>query len=163
MYLFREIKKEEVSIMFDMILQRMKWMNDVGIQQWNVTKYDEVYPLSYYEQARLRHEVFVLVNTDTKKIVSAGVLLKEDERWCSVTTSALYLHNFVTNINEKGVGTIFIQYVQEYAKQQGVQYFRLDSAVGNIPLEKYYSALGFVEVGTCVDGMYEGILREKKV
>ena len=51
-YIFRKIKKEELPTFFDIILSRMKWMDEVGIKQWNVTRYDEVYPLSYYEEKR---------------------------------------------------------------------------------------------------------------
>ena len=31
----------------------------------------------------------------------------------------------------------------------------------NRPLSRYYEALGYRAAGTCVEGAYEGILREK--
>lgn len=40
--------------MFSMILKRMEWMDEKGIQQWNAAKYDTIYPLSYYEEKRCR-------------------------------------------------------------------------------------------------------------
>ena len=40
---------------------------------------------------------------------------------------------------------------------------RLDSAVGNKTLETYYTSRGYVEAGRCKDGLYEGILRQKKL
>jgi hypothetical protein len=40
---------------------------------------------------------------------------------------------------------------------------RLDSAVGNKNLERFYASRGYVEAGTCKDGLYEGILRQKKL
>ena len=43
-YIFREIEKEEVPQMFSMILQRMEWMDKKGIEQWNVTNYEYIYP-----------------------------------------------------------------------------------------------------------------------
>ena len=43
---FRQIKKEELSEMFSLILQRIEWMDEVGIEQWNCTDYANVYPLS---------------------------------------------------------------------------------------------------------------------
>ena len=48
-YTFRRIRQNEVPIMFAMILERMKWMDESGIQQWNVTAYDKAYPQSWYE------------------------------------------------------------------------------------------------------------------
>ena len=97
-YLFRKIRKDEIPLMFRIITDRMKWMDKVGIRQWNVTKYDEVYPLSYYEEKRQNGEVFVLEEKATGDIAAAAVLKSEDERWASVTdkddSSAFYLHNF---------------------------------------------------------------------
>lgn len=43
------------------------------------------------------------------------------------------------------------------------EYLRLDSSEDNEPLAKYYENLGFVPAGTCTDGPYKGIRREKKL
>ena len=51
-YIFRQAKKEEIRAVFDLIMGRVAWMDQVGIRQWNTTKYDQRYPLSYYEQRR---------------------------------------------------------------------------------------------------------------
>ena len=48
-YQFREITKSEVPQMFSMILKRMEWMDEKGIQQWNAEKYDKIYPLSFQD------------------------------------------------------------------------------------------------------------------
>lgn len=50
-FLFRKILKEEVPLVFDMIIERVEWMEKEGIRQWNVTSHLERYPLSYYEKA----------------------------------------------------------------------------------------------------------------
>ncbi len=162
---FRQIKKEELCEMFSLILQRIEWMDEVGIEQWNCTDYANVYPLSYYEEKRLRGEVFVLEKNG--EIVSAAVLRGEDERWenagVRLDVPSVYLHNFVSRLGCPGAGLEFIKMAEEYAKSCGKVYFRLDSAVGNSGLEQYYDKLGYVPVGRCVDGPYEGILREKKL
>ena len=162
-YTFREIKQTEIPLLFRLILSRMAWMDEVGIRQWNVTKYDEVYPPSYYEEHRQAGEVFVLVDNRSEELVAVGVLKTEDDRWPQDGENAVYLHNFATKIGEKGVGKIFMQFAEQYARETGRTYFRLDSAVGNVKLEHYYTEQGFVPAGTCVDGMYEGILRQKKL
>ena len=161
-YIFRQIKKEELPIFFDIILSRMKWMDEVGIKQWNVTKYDQVYPLTYYEGKRQSGELFVLEDKNTGKIVCGAVLKHHDERWKD-DPPAIYLRNFATRLDAKGVGLIFMEYAESYAADIGKDYFRLDSADDNIPLAKYYENLGYVPVGKCVDGMYTGILRQKKL
>ncbi len=166
-YTFREIKKEEIPILFDIILSRMKWMDIKGIKQWNVTAYDEVYPISYFEERHLLNEVFVLEENESGKIVAGAVLKKEDERWAHIKSykehSAFYLHNFASVTGEKGTGEIFLYFAEKYAGNTGKEYFRLDSADDNQKLEEYYSEKGYVPVGECVDGLYKGILREKQL
>ena len=88
--IFRQAKKEEIRAIFDLIMERVAWMDRVGIRQWNMTKYDQRYPLDYYEQRRQMEELFVLED-GTGKILAVGALLHEDERW-PVPDSAYYLH-----------------------------------------------------------------------
>ncbi len=161
-YTFRETKKEEIPALFRLILARMKWMDEVGIRQWNVTKYDEVYPPAYFEEKRQRGESFVLVDNHKAEIVAVGVLKTEDDRWTYDGESAVYLHNFATKIGT-GAGHAFMHHAEQYARDTGKSYFRLDSASGNRKLAQYYENLGFVPVGSCVDGMYSGTLRQKKL
>lgn len=159
-YLFREITKDEIPQMFSMILQRMKWMDETGIKQWNVTNYDKYYPKEYYENERKNGNVFVLVDKASGEIVCAAVLLESDTRW-EDNTPAIYIHNFVSRIGEKGVGTIFLQYVEKYAVGKEKEYLRLDSSEDNEKLAQYYESLGFLAVGKCEEGIYNGILRQK--
>lgn len=50
--MFRQIEKEEVQDVFELILDRIEWMNDNDIHQWNETNYTDAYPLSYYEEKK---------------------------------------------------------------------------------------------------------------
>lgn len=166
-YVFEKIKKEEIPLMFSIILSRMKWMDEVGIDQWNNTFYDEVYPVSYYEEHRRVGEVFVLREIATGEIVSAAVLKSEDDRWEHIadysTKSAFYLHNFCSRIDKKGTGRIFLDFAEEYARICEKDVFRLDSAEDNAVLEAYYESRGYIPKGFCIDGLYKGILREKEI
>ena len=162
LYRFREIQKDEIPVMFAMIAQRIRWMDEQGIHQWNETDYETVYPLSYYEGHRQRGEVFVLEEIATGQIVCAAVLKEEDDRWPD-DEDAVFVHNLVAPLDKKGVGRLFLHYAEDYARQKGKPFFRLDSAIDNLPLTRYYEQLGFEAVGTCVDGLYIGTLRQKKL
>lgn len=162
-YLFRAIRHEELEEMFRLILSRMEWMDEVGIKQWNVTFYDEVYPVSYYDECYKKGEIYVLVNLENDQIFCAAALKEKDERWNEDGVSAFYLHHFVSKVGSKGVGSLYLELAEKFAKACGKEYFRLDSAVGNEPLERYYSSRGYRAVGECIDGLYEGILRQKKL
>lgn len=161
-YIFRPATQQEIPAVFDLIMGRVAWMDQVGIRQWNTTKYDERYPLDYYEQRRQKQELFVLEDGATRRIVCVGALFHEDERWPD-PESAFYLHHLASHVDAKGTGSIFLQMAEEYTASQGKLYLRLDSAVGNQTLEEYYTARGYVESGFCRDGLYEGVLRQKKL
>ena len=161
-YCFRQATKEELGEIFALILSRMAWMDSVGIQQWNATKYDKRYPMDYYEMRQKQGELFVMREGDTGKLLCVGGLLKEDERWPE-SASALYLHHFASDPAHKGMGSIFLEMAEAYTAQQGMEYMRLDSAIGNEKLENYYTSRGYVPAGECKDGAYEGILRQKKL
>lgn len=147
--------------MFSLIKERIAWMDEVGIEQWNKTHYTDVYPLSYYEGHRRNGCVFVLIDTSDGAIAAAAVIKTEDDRWPENDVRAHYLHNFASDIKKKGAGSVFLSHMEAYSKSRGMDYMRLDSAVGNVPLEDYYTKRGYEPCGTCVDGLYEGILRQK--
>lgn len=161
-YHFRQANEGEIQTVFDLIMGRVAWMDTVGIRQWNATKYDERYPLHYYEQRRQQEELFVLEERATGQIVSVGALFHEDERWPD-SESAFYLHHLASRVDKQGTASIFLQLAEEYTAGCGKQFLRLDSAVGNKTLEAYYTCRGYVEAGRCTDGLYEGILRQKKL
>ena len=162
-YTFRQAERDEVPAVFDLIMARVRWMDENGIRQWNVTDYAGCYPLPHYEAARRRGDLFVMTD-DTNAIIACAVLRHDDERWPERMQSAepaFYLHHFAARVGEKGVGPIFLRMAEKYALTQGKTRFRLDSADDNAFLADYYTQQGYVPVGTCVDGLYSGILREK--
>lgn len=160
-FVFRQAEPHEIRAVFDLIMGRVAWMDQVGIRQWNTTKYDERYPLSYYEERRQLEELFVLTD-GAGELLAVGALFHEDERWRS-PASAFYLHHLASRVDAKGAGSVFLQMAEEYTARMGKKYMRLDSAVGNKTLEDYYTSRGYVEAGYCKDGLYEGILRQKEL
>ena len=161
-YIFREATGQEVPAVFALIMRRVAWMDRVGIRQWNTTKYDVRYPLDYYEQRRQKGELFVLEEGTTGKLLCVGALFHEDDRWPD-QEAAFYLHHFAAELDAKGAGSIFLKEAEAYTASCAMQYLRLDSAVGNETLAQYYTCRGYREVGRCTDGLYKGILRQKKL
>lgn len=76
---------------------------------------------------------------------------------------AYYLHHLVTDPACANAGVAMMKYVEQYAIANGVGILRLDSAIGNHKLEKYYTALGYFQCGICHDRLYHGVLREKSL
>lgn len=159
-YTFRKAQPGEENIVFELIRQRMDWMNQKGINGWNRMDYLSVYPLEHYRE--ILPEMYVLQEDKTGEILCAGALYESDERWNS-EEPALYLHHFTSKVGAYQAGTLFLRRAEEYARSQGKQYLRLDSSRDNRQLEAYYARQGYVPVGTCVDGPYHGILRQKRL
>lgn len=157
---FRPVLPEEAPRVFDLVMSRVAWMDRVGIHQWNDTKYDERYPLFYYEQKARDGELFAL--EDGGEFLCVGALFREDARWPE-PADAYYLHHFAAATDVKGIGSTFLEMAEAYAKGQGMEYMRLDSAIGNEKLESYYTSRGYTVAGFCKDGLYEGVLRQKKL
>ena len=117
-------------------------------------------PVSGGEEQQ-QEELFVLTD-HAGDILAVGALFHEDERW-PVRDSAYYLHHLASRVDAKGAGSLFLQMAEEYTARMGKRYLRLDSAVGNRKLEQFYAGRGYVAAGTCKDGLYEGILRQKEL
>lgn len=148
--------------MLGLIHQRIAWMDRVGIRQWNVTDYDGVYPPEYYEDCWRRGELFALEDAATGLVICAGAFKRQDDRWPpELHAPALYLHHLAADLTHRGAGRRFLLRAEAFAASEGMQYLRLDSAIDNPALTAYYEALGYVPAGRCVDGLYEGVLRQK--
>ena len=155
---------DDVDAIMTLVQLRIDWMNAVGLHQWNETDYFGRYPRSYWVQ----HIQSFLVGEEQGRVVVAIALYTEDVRWTrdghytgSLVGQAYYLHHLVTDPAFPGGGRAMMLHVEQYAVMHGVNILRLDSAVGNQALERYYTNLGYTPCGTCHDRLYHGILREK--
>ena len=147
--------------MFDLIVQRIRWMDENDIHQWNDTKYDVAYPLEHYEEACTNGAAYGLFAGDV--LACAALLLEEDEFWPEDDVNALYVHAFASKGDYPGVGAAFLRKAEDYARALGEDYLRLDSQKDNEKLARYYQSQGFVAMGDCEDGLYIGTLRQKKL
>ena len=163
---FRKARLQDVEGIMELVQQRIDWMNAVGLHQWNETDYFGRYPHSYWE----KNIGYFLVGEEKGRVVVAIALYTEDVRWTrdgiytgNASGDAYYLHHLVTDPACRGAGVSMMQYVELFAQEHGINLLRLDSAVGNHALEKYYTDLGYTACGTCHDQLYHGVLREKSL
>lgn len=162
-HIFETAKKEEIPEIFDLYKERVQWMDDNGIRQWNDTDYLNTYTEAYFESHLEKGLLFVLKDSDSGKIKAADVLLEEDARCGDIAEgSAYYVHNLVTACDVRGAGKQMLKELEKLAASRGKDYIRLDSTLGHDFLNQYYESRGYEAVGECVDGLYHGVLRQKK-
>ena len=90
------------------------------------------------------------------------MLLAQDERWDgSLQKRAWYVHNLVTAVGASGAGKAILREAEKLAKVRGIEAIRLNCAEGNARLNAWYEAQGYFLRGTCTDGPYHGLFREK--
>ena len=163
-YSFIKAHEEDVQDVYGLIATRVKWMDDNNIIQWNTTDYLNVYPLTYYQQHQREGRLFKMVNSDTGRLLGVMVLVDVDTRWPGYEAmDSFFVHNFATVPGENGIGSLMLKEAENYAIINGKSYLRLDCPSHSQILNAYYEAKGYIHVGSCVDGLYRGKLREKRL
>lgn len=162
-YVFEPARKDDFKEIFTLYADRICWMDAHGIKQWNVVKYLELYPLSYYRKQCELGNLFVFRYVKSGLLAGAVVLKHDDGRWPDKAgIPAYYIHNLATRTNVKGVGTLIIKEIEKLAIEHGKHFVCLDCAADNVFLNQYYASKGYREAGNFIDGRYSGIRREKE-
>lgn len=150
-----------LEAVYGLIDQRIRWMDEKGIAQWNVMDYWGAYPREHYAELMRRGELYVLKRPD-RRIVSAAALYEEDERWVDAAElPAFYVHHFTSDVHQKGAGRAMLRKIEALARERGKACIRLDCSDDNARLNRYYEDVGYLPAGFCTDGPYRGIRREK--
>ena len=160
--IFRKGQIADITAAFKLYEDRIRWMDEVNIKQWNTTDYLKYYPMSYFKQQAEIGNFYVIEDTEDGRVIGAVVLLSEDPRWdgCDYADT-YYVHNLVTDVTKKGTGRMILSEVERIARGEGKKCVRLDCSVDNEPLNIYYESQGYMPFGEFWDGEYNGLRREK--
>lgn len=162
-YRFARGTAADLPRFYQLIRERIAWMDAAGIRQWNVTDYWGVYPESHYEELTARGEFYALYRESDGLLVAGAALYESDPRWPDCTPPAFYVHHLTTDQAEKGAGRELLRRCEDLGRRLGKTYLRLDCAVDNEPLNRYYQEQGYLPAGECIDGAYSGTLRQKRL
>ena len=162
-YQFRAAKPEDVDDIISIIQERIDWMDEHNLYQWNRTNYMQRYPREYF-LGRVVSNEFYLALDPQGKTVGVMALLTDDGRWPDdELKNCYYVHHLATRPQLKGVGKALLDFCEQLSLQEGKQVVRLDCQKGNERLNAFYESLGYQVVGPMVEGAYEGIKREKQL
>lgn len=161
-YIFRQAREEELTQVYEIIKKRVQWMDENNIKQWNTTDYLNVYPLEYFRGHFNKGQLYVMTND--ADILGVMVLLPQDPRWPEYKdTDSYFVHNFATKIDIPGIGALMLEQAELLSISHGKQFLRLDCPSHNVFLNNYYESKAYKQLGTCIDGLYKGNRREKKL
>lgn len=79
-YQFRAAEPEDVDDIIGIIQERIDWMDEKNLYQWNRTNYMQRYPREYF-LGRIASHDFILPLIQRGKRVGVMALLLEDGRW----------------------------------------------------------------------------------
>ena len=162
-YQFRAAEPEDVDDIIGIIQERIDWMDEKNLYQWNRTNYMQRYPREYFLGRIASHEFYLAVDPEGKT-VGVMALLLEDGRWTEdEKKNCYYVHHLATRPQAKGAGKALLSFCEDLSLQEGKKVVRLDCQKGNDRLNAFYQSLGYQVVGPMVEGAYEGIKREKKL
>ncbi len=154
----------DMEAVYSLIDARIRWMDKVGIRQWNVTDYWGVYPKTHYIEQMEKGRLYVLRRSSDGHILGTAVLYESDPRWEGVPeVPAYYVHHLATEIGAREAGRTILLEIEAIARRNGKTHVRLDCADDNPRLNRYYEDAGYSICGNCIDGVYTGNLRQKRV
>ena len=161
--ILRQAAPDEVDAAYALILQRVAWMDQVGLKQWNCSGYLEAYPKAYFAQMQAEGRLYV--QAEDGEITALAVLLDEDSRWAGFPPEkAWYVHNFAAAVSRRGAGRAMLAAIRDQAARRGKRFLRLDCARDSAFLNEYYEKQGFLRVGECCEGpYYHGVLRQLRL
>lgn len=73
-------------------------------------------------------------------------------------TEVMVLHTLVIDPEDKGrgLGRRFVRFYEDYARQEGCKYLRLDTNSRNTSARALYKSMGYEEIG-CVPCVFNGL------
>ena len=162
-YHFRRALPQDVDSIIEVIQERIDWMDQMGLYQWNKTHYMQRYPRQYFLQ-RVEDGEFFLALDSSGAVTGVMALLTEDPRWEGTEQKkCYYVHHLAARTGAKGAGRALLCFCEELSRKEGREVVRLDCQLGNDKLNAFYEKLGYQYAGPMVEGEYEGIKREKKL
>ena len=136
-----------------------------------------IYPRRETAEAALkRNDIFVM--EDEGAIVGSGIINKEQVdvyekanwKYKAKDSEVMVLHTLVIDPDKsgKGYGKKFVEFYEDYARDKGCKYLRMDTNEKNKPARSLYKSLAFDEIDclSCIFNGLEGvnlILFEKKL
>jgi ribosomal protein S18 acetylase RimI-like enzyme len=139
---FKQLHKNQIQILLDILLERAKWLESINQPMWNI---DNLNPVNF--EKMYPNETPYLIYKD-ENVIGGFILLEHDNfLWDEEENyqKAFYIHKLVIKpeYSGKGYAEESILLIKELALQEGAIYLRLDCYGDRVYLKKLYEKCGF--------------------
>lgn len=151
--------ESDINDIIYVIKQRCDWFKKNNIDQWNEIYYLRKYNFKYF--TNMVHTNNLYIATENDEIIGVFLLKTEDKPYWKDNKKAYYIHHFATKLQHSGTGIKMLKFIEDLAKENGVNYIRLDCLNENTKLNDYYQKNGFIKKGEGKINYYHFNLWEK--
>ncbi|MBO5409361.1 MAG: GNAT family N-acetyltransferase [Clostridia bacterium] len=171
---FRKAQETDIERIWEIYLENhIEEEEGRAVIGWN----RKIYPTKKTaKEALMRHDLFVLedesgvMGTAVINQIQMDVYQNGNWQYAACESEIMVLHTLVisTQAARKGYAKKFVAFYEQYAKNQGCSYLRMDTNERNIRARTMYEKLGYKEIGIvpCTFHSMTGInmvLLEKKL
>lgn len=145
-----------------LLVDAAQWIQRTkGLIQWRAERFTRAYVVDMIN----RYEVFV-AHMDSVPVGCFSVQWGDEEIWGDQShENAGYVHRLTVsrNCQGMGIGTRLLNWAEDYIKDQGKSWLRLDCMADNLALNRYYAREGFAFCGRYDGQGYSAHLYERHV
>lgn len=165
-----QAKEDDLSAILGLFDEAVVWLNRRGIEeQWGTAPFSGRPAIRERFMDWIKQKIFFVARLNGR-IVGSLVLnpvapVYIADRWESFPASAFYLEAFVTArvLSGQGIGSILLQWAEQYTRASGRTTLWLDCWRKNPALVNYYQRAGFVLREEFMAEEWPGQLFEKTV
>ena len=164
-FIFMQIDEKELNTVLGFLKEAAVWLRDKKIDYWQ----DWLDPPEFFKDwilTGLRQKQFHYIVNDVNEVIGMFRLQYDDELfWGERDDRAAYIHSFAIkrSLGGKGTGYEVLRAIEEFVKEKGADYLRLDCGLKIKKLCEYYINYGFKKTGTITVNGEELLLLEKKL
>ncbi len=162
-----QAEPDDLSVVLGIFDEAVAGMVAQGnVKQWGTAPFSEVSRIVERFREWLANDTFYVALKDEKAVGAICVNCSYPPYcWQDAPDNCAYVHPFATSpsVRGQGVGRVLLRFVEEYARQQGKPYLRLDCFAENPKLPAYYENEGFVACGEFSVGDWQGRMFEKSL
>lgn len=147
---FRKATESDVPAITAILKMDVRQMLAEGKQQWN-----ENYPNEIHARADTDKGVGYVLEREKEVVAYAAVVFDGEQAYDSIDGKWLSDEKYVVvhrmavsqTMKSKGIGRVFMQTIEEYARSLGVKSFRIDTNFDNYAMLALLNKLGFTYCG----------------